>query len=47
LLPIADVSEADGSRQRTITWGQLTALAAAGANVAAIDPAVGDDDADG
>jgi hypothetical protein len=30
LLPIADVSAAEGSRQRTITWGQL-ASAAAGA----------------
>jgi hypothetical protein len=28
LLPIADVSEASGSQQRTITWSQLTGLQA-------------------
>jgi hypothetical protein len=47
LLPIADVSEASGSQQRTITWGQLVALAAAGATIAAADPTAGDDTADG
>ena len=47
LLPIADVSQAVGSRQRTITWAQLQALAAAGATVEAADPGVGDDSDDG
>jgi hypothetical protein len=47
LLPIADVSEASGSQQRTITWQQLTALAAAGAEVSAYDPTADDDEGDG
>jgi hypothetical protein len=47
LLPIADVSQAEGSRQRTITWGQLSALAAAGATVHAVDPAITDDETEG
>jgi hypothetical protein len=47
LLPIADVSQAEGSRQRTITWGQLSALAAAGATVHAVDPTITDDETEG
>ena len=47
LLPIADVSQAVGSRQRTITWAQLEVLAAAGATVEAADPGAGDDSDDG
>ena len=47
LLPIADVSQAVGSRQRTITWAQLQVLAAAGVTVEAADPGAGDDSADG
>ena len=47
LLPIADVSQAAGSRQRTLTWAQLQALAAAGATVNAADPGAGDDSDDG
>jgi hypothetical protein len=47
LLPIADVSAAEGSRQRTITWGQLVALAAAGATVDTVDPTSADDETAG
>ena len=47
LLPIADMSEAVGTRQRTITWAQLEALAAAGATVDTVDPTATDDTAAG
>jgi hypothetical protein len=47
LLPIADVSEDEGQRQRTITWAQLAALAAAGATVDTVDPDSDDDETAG
>jgi len=47
LLPIAHMAFGAGQRQQTITWGQLAALAAAGATVDTIDPTATDDGAAG